>query len=428
MIGRARSIYFVATGAIGGLLGFVLMEGYASEWLAGAGASTRIAQMAVYFGGFGLAVGACLGMTEGLVRRHPRKLVYGLLVGLVLGGIGGAAGGAAGQALFGLLPIRYTSGSAADLAIVLDSSGSMRQWLFWGNDPRGKRKRAAKELIDRLSAADRVAVIDFDHAATTRLPLTAMDSDQARRAAHSAVDGIDDDGGTDLTAGLGQAVAELSPFEPQGRSRFIIFLTDGVGHFDPAAVAAARDAAITVYTIGLGSGVDSALLEQGIAGPTGGAYYPIADANELTTVFQRIFTEKIAMASQPMESPTKDGEILTGSGVVLGFRIASWALMGLVIGLGQGVRENTREDLWACGIGGCLGGLLAGGLFEPASSLTGLSGGVASRFLADIVVGACIGGSMRFAQERFVDALPRTTRLSRVLPEKERVRARRAAP
>lgn len=418
---KIRSRYFIATGAAGGLFGFALMEALGGPTGGGGngGSASDVVRMALYFGGFGLSVGAFLGMTEGLVRRRPWRLVYGLVLGLVLGGAGGALGGLLGQSLFGLLPIRYATQSTADLAIVLDSSGSMKELFFWGSDPRGKRKDAARDLIRRLAPTDRVAVIDFDQGAKLLHPLSPVDSDAARQAAARAVDRVDSTGGTNLTAGLSLAVEALGARAAPGRDRFVIFLTDGMGDFDPAVVERAREAGITIYTVGLGQGVDAALLERSIARPTGGEYFAVQRAGDLLAVFERIYTERIDMASRPVGAPAPGAELVTSPLLLLFFRVGSWGLMGLVIGLGQGVRENTREDLRACGFGGSLGGLVGGALFEPVSTVVGFAGGALSRFLADTVVGASIGGSMRLAQERFVDALPKTTRLSVLLPQKE---------
>jgi hypothetical protein len=83
------------------------------------------------------------------------------------------------------------------------------------------------------------------------------------------------------------------------------------------------------------------------------------------------------------------------------------------------VRENTREDLRACSLGGLLGGLVGGALFDPVTELVALGQGIVGRGLADLVVGATIGGSMRIAQERLVEASGKpTTTLLAALPEK----------
>ena len=52
--------------------------------------------------------------------------------------------------------------TAQAFAVALDSSGSMRELYFFGNDPHGERRKAAKDLAGRLSPTDRLAVIDFD--------------------------------------------------------------------------------------------------------------------------------------------------------------------------------------------------------------------------------------------------------------------------
>src|ERR1700710_1741476 len=102
---KVRSRYFIASGGLGGIAGFVLMEIALSQ---GAGSRTgEILRAAISFAGFGLAVGAALGMTEGYVRKNRKKMVYGLTMGLILGVVGGFIGGAVGQTIYGLAPRNY---------------------------------------------------------------------------------------------------------------------------------------------------------------------------------------------------------------------------------------------------------------------------------------------------------------------------------
>jgi hypothetical protein len=375
--------------------------------------------MAVYFSGFGLTVGAALGMTEGYVQKQRRKMVYGLSIGLVLGVVGGFIGGAAGETIFDLAP-RHASASNADVAIALDSSGSMRTSLFFfvgGSDPNGERRKAAKGLIDRLTDQDRAAIVDFDDTAKVYFPLAPLNSTNAREEARQAVDRVDDSGGTNLSAGLDAAVAELTRNKVEGRRQFVIFLTDGVGAHDPSSEMQAKAAGITIYTIGLGSDVNSTLLTD-IAQTTGGKYYPVSDAAQLSTLFQQIYTENINMVTQASGAPVP-GSSPAGGFLQAFLRILSWSLMGLAIGAGQGVRENTREDLRACALGGLIGGAVGGALFDPVSSAITFGFGLFGRGLADIVVGACIGGSMRLAQSQMVEKSGKeTTTLLSVLPQK----------
>jgi hypothetical protein len=410
---RARSRWFVLSGAAGGLAGFLLVEATTQGSMLSA--HPHVLRMAWTFTAFGLAVGAALGMTEGLVRREWGRLAFGLGVGAVLGALGGFVGGAAGQTLFGLLPQKYSVASQADVAIALDSSGSMRSLLFFGSDPHGRRREAAKRLVERLAPSDRVAVVDFDEVGQLALPLTRLDSDAERRAAFEAIDRIDDVGGTHLDAGLLVALDELAARREEDRPQHLIFLTDGQGTYVSDAGGRARREQVTIHTIGLGGDVDAALLSR-IAAETGGRYYPVGDADALIGTFDRIFEESLDMASYA--GGRADARLETSSVLRVILRGVSWGVLGLLIGFGQGVRENTREDVRACSLGGFAGGAFGGLLFDPVSSLAGFGGGLVGRAVAEIVVGASIGGSMRLLQRRMVDlaARPPTT-LTVLLPK-----------
>jgi len=414
---RLRTRHFIVSGALGGSVGFLLMEVLSKFYAGGDTRSGDLLHMALYFAGFGLAVGAALGLTEGFVAKDRFRLWYGLFIGLLLGAAGGFLGGGVGQTIYGLVPVRYATASNADIVIALDSSGSMSELFFFGNDPWGKRKDAAKELIDRLSSTDRVAVVDFDDGAQVLFPLTTLGSSIVREQAKSAVDQVDDSGGTDLDAGLGLSLRELAAADAKGRDRHVIFLTDGVGQYTSGSLSAESTKGIAIHTIGLGDGVDEALL-RGIAEVSGGSYHAVADASDLIEVFERIFQQSIAMTTAEGAAPV-EAERLTPPWVPVLLRVLSWGAMGFLIGAGQGVRENTREDVRACSLGGLLGGLVGGALFDPVTSLVALGQGVVGRGLADLVVGATIGGSMRIAQERLVEASGKpTTTLLEVLPKK----------
>jgi hypothetical protein len=415
---RVRSGYFVVSGGLGGVVGFILMEIALSQ-----GAGSRMGEIlraAISFAGFGVAVGAALGMTEGFVRKNRKRMIYGLIMGLILGVVGGFVGGAVGQTIYGLVPKTTHVPSPADVAIVLDSSSSMGYSFGFSqaSDPQGERRTAAKQLIDHLSGRDRVAVIDFDETAKVYFSLRVVDSDSVRNTAKQAVDRVDDSGGTNLSAGLDLAVKELSDNKVAARRQFVIFLTDGDGFYDGGAERAAKSAGIIVYTIGLGSDVKAPLLTS-IAQATGGKYYPVADASQLSLLFQQIYVENTNMATSTGGAPAPGGTSDQSSMIFVFLRILSWAVMGLAIGAGQGVRENTREDLRACSLGGLLGGAVGGALFDPVSSVLVLAHGLVVLCLADIVVGACIGGSMRLAQQHMVEMPGKeTTTLLSILPQK----------
>lgn len=414
---RVRTKHFVVTGAIGGLVGFFLMEEVRQMVSGGQGGLTTIWASALRFAAFGLAVGAALGVTEALVQRKFLRLLYGLLLGLVLGTLGGFGGGAVGETIFQLLPqTPRPDPRGVDLAIALDASGSMKQEAFFGlfkqgNDREGKRREAAQKLVDMLGPADRVSIVSFSDAAQTLLPLTSLDASGARGRVKRAISGVGNEGGTNLSAGLHAALAQLTA-QSTNQSQHVIFLTDGVGDYQETVIQPALDEQIKIYTIGLGSGVNQPLME-GIAQKTGGAYYPVDNAGKLWQTFEKIYKEEIQIDMAGEAQGDSHNPLL-----LFLFRMLSWGAMGVVIGIGQGIRENTREDLLACSIGGLLGGLVGGAAFDPISSMLSFGGGIAGRALADITVGACIGGSMRFAQSLVVLENKPTSSLISILPEK----------
>lgn len=167
-----------------------------------------------------------------------------------------------------------------DLMFVLDSSGSM-----WSNDYYGYRKTASKSFVDALIEGDRAGVVDFDSYAALLQPLSADFS-----AVKSAIDRIDDSGGTNIGAGVNLANKELLAKSTDDRIKIQILLTDGDGSYSSNYTKEAKDNNIIIYTVGLGSGVNSNLL-QGIAQETGGQYFPVTSAEELPEVFSRISGE-----------------------------------------------------------------------------------------------------------------------------------------
>lgn len=202
---------------------------------------------------------------------------------------------------------REGEGSAADpldAAVVLDSSGSMGS-----NDPRGARRTAGKAFVDALLAGDRAAVVDFDSRATVLQALTE-DMDAVR----SAIDRVDSSGGTNIGAGLLAALDQLDTSGEQDRGRVVLLLTDGQGSYDPALTTRAADSGTVVYTVGLGSSVDGALLDS-IATATGGRYYQVEDADELVETFERIGVD--------LGAPDSDGDGLADAAESAGLRSGS---------------------------------------------------------------------------------------------------------
>jgi Ca-activated chloride channel family protein len=171
-----------------------------------------------------------------------------------------------------------------NMAIVIDHSGSM------AGDKIVAARSAARGIIERLGPQDRVALIQYDDDAQVLIASTAMDPDGKRRMA-AAIDGISDDGGTNLHGGMMLGIEEARRAMGGERINRVVLLSDGqanVGVVDPQAIARAAgdasDQGIRVTSVGLGIDYNEDLMEA-IAENGRGQYYYVKDSGQLEQVF-----------------------------------------------------------------------------------------------------------------------------------------------
>ena len=167
------------------------------------------------------------------------------------------------------------SGTGLDLAIVLDSSGSMGSFATSGGVTQTRQqwqRDAAIALVNNLPAGTTsVTVIEFDSNASTVKVLTALNADLAGVIA--AINSVDASGGTFIGSGIDQAASELNgPLATAGRSKQMVVFSDGFTAGDPSINAANANATgITVNSIALpGSSIATM---QSIATGGGGTFF-----------------------------------------------------------------------------------------------------------------------------------------------------------
>lgn len=200
-----------------------------------------------------------------------------------------------------------------DIALVIDSSGSM----MW-NDRDNLRVETSKLFVDKLQENDRAAVVDFDRSSYL---LSGFTSD--KDALKGALDRIDDNGGTAIYSGIQTALDE---FDSNSRNavRNMIILTDGEDNYSynyTSLLQRAIDSNIIIYTIGLGSSVDTNLLIN-IATTTGGKYYHASSAGDLVDEFDKLAGETIDFVtdtdkdgiSDYYEKAINEGKLRLGNG------------------------------------------------------------------------------------------------------------------
>ncbi len=83
-------------------------------------------------------------------------------------------------------------------------------------------------------------------------------------------------------------------------------------------------------------------------------------------------------------------------------RVTSWVIMGGMLGVGVGIATFNLPNIAKGGIGGLIGGLAGGALFDPINYVTG--GGLTSRLIGLSLIGLAIGLLIGLVQELTKDA------------------------
>ena len=79
-------------------------------------------------------------------------------------------------------------------------------------------------------------------------------------------------------------------------------------------------------------------------------------------------------------------------------RALGFMLLGLGVGIVEGVYERSPNKIRNGAIGGIVGGLVGGFLFDPISSVLMSSSGIASRAAAFVILGLCVGAMIGIVQ------------------------------
>jgi Ca-activated chloride channel family protein len=172
--------------------------------------------------------------------------------------------------------------SANDVTLVLDRSGSME-----GPSIESARD-AAKAIVERLQPDDRVNVIAFDDGVDALYSVPHAVTDAVRHEVLDYIARIQAGGGTDIAKALAKALgSQLHDDHPD----VVLFLTDGQSSGPPAIKVATDDRGdARVFTVGLGTGVDKALLSR-IASIKHGRFTFIADPRAVAVEFPKVLSQ-----------------------------------------------------------------------------------------------------------------------------------------
>lgn len=175
-----------------------------------------------------------------------------------------------------------THAVAKDVTLVIDRSGSM------SGQPLDNACAAAAAVVQRLGAEDRVNVITFDTDTDRLYAQPRKVNDQTRAEALGFIRRIGAGGGTDLDRALTLA---LRSQVRDGQPDVVLFFTDGQSPAQQVLETARSDKGdARVFTLGLGDGVDKALLSR-LAAMKRGRFTFIESAAAIEERVGRLFEE-----------------------------------------------------------------------------------------------------------------------------------------
>lgn len=272
-------------------------------------------------------------VTQRMLARYVSELGGGLVM------IGGpdafGAGGWTDTPIDRVLPVECRVPNqkivpSGALVIVLDCSGSMHEPMPGSSVTKQEAVNEAAVLaVSTLYLQDLVGVVRFNGSASWVVPLH-VNADPHVTA--KKIREIKPFGGTNIQAGMEEALNALAPLTPEDAAvRHVILLTDGQsvgGRFQEIARAMAAKG-ITLTTIGVGQDVNAELLTE-LAKLGGGSYHPINDVRRLPQVFikeartirktlirEKEFQPKVVNTGSPVTAglpgpPPLRGFVLTG--------------------------------------------------------------------------------------------------------------------
>lgn len=188
-------------------------------------------------------------------------------------------------------PVTFVDGvGGLRVVLLLDRSGSMVI-----DNRLALVKLGARQFVTLVRDGDGIGVTSFDQSSYLNFPLTEASS-AVREAARAAIDALTLGGATNIGGGLVTALGQLTSQSSRSCNEIIVLLSDGdhnYGTAPSAAIPALQAAGVTVLTVGVGSGISTAgqAALQSVASATGGRYFSIANAGDVTSLFIRLAAE-----------------------------------------------------------------------------------------------------------------------------------------
>ena len=206
------------------------------------------------------------------------------------------------------LPARAAGPQHADVRVLIDISGSMRQ-----NDPNNLRRPALRMLAGLMQPGTRAGVWTFARWVNNLVPVSEVDGAWKQRVTQLSEQIGSPGQFTNIEEVLERAAADWSG-EPTTHARHLLLLTDGMVDVsrEGGANAASRSriidellprlraAGVRIHTVALSAHADHELMRR-LAGDSGGHYRQVAQADELQRIFLRMFESVAAPDAVPLQ-------------------------------------------------------------------------------------------------------------------------------
>ncbi len=191
--------------------------------------------------------------------------------------------------LYALLEMKPAAGSPGklaplNLAVVLDKSGSMYE-----GEKLEYVKEAVQYVVSQLRPEDVFSLTAFADKGRVVIPAGLVTDREMARKIVQNIDQIEVGSGTEMSAGLDAALAEVRKNFSRERVNHVIILTDGLTQHEERCLEKCRRAAdegVSFSTIGVGDGFNEKLLIE-MADKTGGSSYYIERPRDIPDIFAR---------------------------------------------------------------------------------------------------------------------------------------------
>ncbi len=217
--------------------------------------------------------------------------------------------------------------SPVNLALVIDRSGSMSGFKL------NQAKQAARQLISQLQPSDRLAIVHYGSDVKSLDGMLATPGNKEKMLTY--VDGIWDDGGTNIAAGLASGRDVLLSGRGDFKVNRMILISDGQpteGVIETegltSLVREIRGYGVSVSSVGVGDDFNEQLMSA-FAEVGAGAYAYLQDASQLAAIFQKDLN---AAGTQ------------VARGVTLTFRVPKGAQLQRVLGYSQVSRRFDGDS------------------------------------------------------------------------------------